>query len=168
MHLARIAPFLVVAGLCIGCDHATKVAAVSLLGSRPPIEMAGGIVRFELAYNPGAFLSLGAGLPTALRTAIFGWLVPLGVVAASIFFLRDKTLGAAALVALGLLAGGGLSNGIDRMLHAGFVTDFVSLGIGSLRTGIFNVADLAVIAGVLGILWAGAVATPDDVPPASS
>ena len=34
------------------------------------------------------------------------------------------------------------------MLHDGAVTDFVSIGVGSLRTGIFNLADLAVVAGV--------------------
>ena len=33
-------------------------------------------------------------------------------------------------------------------MNGGAVTDFVSLGFGPLRTGIFNVADVAVIAGV--------------------
>jgi signal peptidase II len=31
---------------------------------------------------------------------------------------------------------------------SGAVTDFMNLGIGSLRTGIFNVADLAIVAGI--------------------
>lgn len=156
MTRARLVPFLALALLCIGCDHVTKAAAVAILETRPPIEMAGGVVRFELAYNPGAFLSLGAGLPLPVRTALFGWLVPLLVVAASIVFLRDRSLGAASLAALGLLAGGGLGNGIDRILNQGLVTDFVSLGVGGLRTGIFNVADVAVIAGVALMLWATA------------
>ncbi|HEY8123705.1 MAG TPA: signal peptidase II, partial [Myxococcota bacterium] len=35
----------------------------------------------------------------------------------------------------------------DRVLNAGAVTDFVSLGVGPLRTGIFNLADVAIMAG---------------------
>ena len=58
------------------------------------------------------------------------------------------------LVALGILAGGGLGNWLDRVLHDGHVTDFVSLGVGQLRTGIFNVADLSVVAGVAVLLLA--------------
>lgn len=155
MRHARLVPFFAIVVLCIGCDHASKAAAVSLLEHSAPIELWRGIVRFELAYNPGAFLSIGAGLPPAVRSALFGVIVPALVVVASLLFLRGPALGAFALVALGLLAGGGLANGLDRMLHAGFVTDFVSIGVGELRTGIFNVADVAVIAGVAAMLWVG-------------
>ena len=56
------------------------------------------------------------------------------------------------LVAVGLIAGGGLSNWIDRLAHGGFVTDFLSVGFGPVRTGIFNLADVAVVAGVVGVL----------------
>jgi lipoprotein signal peptidase len=38
---------------------------------------------------------------------------------------------------------------IDRVLNNGLVTDFLNLGIDHVRTGIFNVAD---IVGVLGVL----------------
>ena len=47
-------------------------------------------------------------------------------------------------IAFALILGGGLSNMWDRILHSGFVVDFMNLGIGSLRTGIFNVADMAI------------------------
>ncbi|HXC20398.1 MAG TPA: signal peptidase II, partial [Steroidobacteraceae bacterium] len=52
-------------------------------------------------------------------------------------------------IALALIAGGGISNLIDRLLYGGRVTDFLNVGIGSLRTGIFNVADMAILAGAL-------------------
>ena len=51
-------------------------------------------------------------------------------------------------LALALVSGGGIGNWLDRVLHDGAVTDFVSIGVGSLRTGVFNLADLAVVAGV--------------------
>lgn len=37
----------------------------------------------------------------------------------------------------------------DRLLHEGRVIDFMNVGIGSLRTGIFNVADVCITIGVL-------------------
>ena len=47
-------------------------------------------------------------------------------------------------IAFALILGGGLSNMWDRMVNNGFVVDFMNMGIGSLRTGIFNVADMAI------------------------
>jgi len=155
MRHARLLSFLAIVAACIGCDHVSKVAAVSILEMRAPVELLRGVVRFELAYNPGAFLSLGAGLPPLVRSVLFGVTVPLGVVLASVLVLRGRQLATPVRVALALLVGGGLANGLDRMLHQGVVTDFVSLGVGPLRTGIFNVADVAVIAGVAAMLLFG-------------
>ncbi|WP_419661036.1 signal peptidase II (lipoprotein signal peptidase) domain protein [Desulfosarcina variabilis str. Montpellier] len=45
------------------------------------------------------------------------------------------------------LSGTGIGNLIDRILHNGFVMDFLNVGIGPLRTGIFNVADVAIMGG---------------------
>jgi signal peptidase II len=33
------------------------------------------------------------------------------------------------------------------------VTDFLNVGIGNLRTGIFNIADMAIMTGALLLLW---------------
>ncbi|MGC4095906.1 MAG: signal peptidase II [Nitrospira sp.] len=48
-----------------------------------------------------------------------------------------------------LILSGGAGNLLDRVLHDGHVIDFMNLGIGSLRTGIFNVADVYITTGVL-------------------
>ena len=53
------------------------------------------------------------------------------------------------LVGLSVILAGGLGNLVDRWFHDGSVVDFVSLGVGELRTGIFNLADIAIIAGLL-------------------
>jgi signal peptidase II len=147
--LVRALPFLAVLLVCAGCDQAVKAAATSLLADADPVALAGGAVRIELAYNPGAFLSLGASWPPLLRSLLLQWLVPLGLVVLCVAVLRSRSLGRAQLIGLGLLAGGGFGNSIDRVFQGGYVTDYVSIGIGALRTGVFNVADLAVIAGVL-------------------
>lgn len=41
----------------------------------------------------------------------------------------------------------GCGNLIDRIAHGGCVTDFLNVGVGGLRTGIFNIADAAIVAG---------------------
>ncbi|MDH3686008.1 MAG: signal peptidase II [Myxococcales bacterium] len=144
MTARRIALFAAVFLTCVGCDQATKTVAESTLSGSPSISFLGDFVRFELASNPGAFLSLGAGLPESVRRLIFQAVVPLTLVALCVLAGRS---GASAL-ALGLIAGGGLGNWIDRIAQSGAVTDFVSLGAGPLRTGIFNLADVFIIAGV--------------------
>jgi signal peptidase II len=54
---------------------------------------------------------------------------------------------------LALILAGGLGNIIDRIFNDRHVTDFMNVGIGNtLRTGIFNVADMCVTAGVIGLL----------------
>jgi signal peptidase II len=52
-----------------------------------------------------------------------------------------------ALVGLSLFVAGGASNLADRVAR-GSVIDFLNVGLGPLRTGIFNVADMAVLLGL--------------------
>lgn len=49
------------------------------------------------------------------------------------------------------LLAGGVGDLIDRMLR-GYVVDFMNMGIGTLRVGIFNVADISVTIGGLLLL----------------
>ena len=150
--------FLFVLASCVGCDHAAKQVAEQLLAGSDAFVLAGGAVRLELVSNPGAFLSLGAGLPEAVRQLLLLGLVPLALGLVSLLVWRSPHASRAQLLALGLVAGGGLANWLDRVLHGGAVTDFVSLGVGRLRTGIFNVADVAIVAGVLLLLRLGVAA----------
>ena len=52
------------------------------------------------------------------------------------------------VVALSLICGGGIGNIADRVRYDGYVTDFLNMGIGSIRTGIFNMADVALMIGM--------------------
>jgi signal peptidase II len=139
--------FLATASFCVGCDHATKVLARAALSASGRLVLAHDFVRLELTTNRGGFLSLGAQLPPAVRELFFVLLVPLLLVVAGIALLRAGSLRRSQAAALGLFVGGGAANWIDRLLHAGAVTDFVSMGIGPLRTGVFNAADVAIMMG---------------------
>ena len=53
---------------------------------------------------------------------------------------------------LGLIVGGAIGNAIDRVAY-GAVFDFIHLHIGSFSWYVFNVADAAIVAGVVGLLY---------------
>ena len=151
---------LAVMGICLLIDQGTKQVALSFLtDSRSYL---GGSFRLGLAYNEGAFLSLGASLSEEVRWALFlvGNSLVLLLVLIYAFLGRPSLpllLGAA------LLSAGGLGNLLDRALHQGRVVDFINLGIGPVRTGVFNVADMAIMAGVFLLLWESIV-TPAPEP----
>lgn len=144
----RAAVFACVLATCVGCDHASKRAAEALLAGSAGLSLAGDTIQFQLASNPGAFMSLGAQLPEPVRQVLLLGLVPLLLALVCLGFATSLRASRAQWLALALVCGGGIGNWLDRVLHDGAVTDFVSIGVGSLRTGIFNLADLAVVAGV--------------------
>ena len=138
---------LVLAGT-VGCDQATKQLAISHLRDEPAQSFLSGVVRLVFAENPGAFLSLGGRLPPAVRFGLLTVGVGLILLLALLYLLKSQQLGRLHTVALALLVGGGVSNWYDRLVNDGRVVDFMVLGIGRLRTGVFNVADIAIMLGV--------------------
>ena len=63
--------------------------------------------------------------------------------------LVNETLTA---ISLGLIMGGALSNAVDRLLIGG-VADFFSLHAFGFYWYVFNIADVAIVAGVIGLLY---------------
>jgi signal peptidase II len=153
--LKRFILIAAVLSACVGCDQATKSVAKSVLSETNTQSYFGDTVRLQVAYNDGAFLNLGSSLPKTWRLRIFsigvGALL-LGILAYA-FLCTPGHL--TEVLALGLLFAGGIGNLVDRIVHDGLVLDFINIGIGPIRTGIFNVADIAITVGVL-ILCAAA------------
>jgi signal peptidase II len=56
--------------------------------------------------------------------------------------------------AIGIIIGGAIGNALDRFLH-GAVADFVLLHWGNWNWYVFNVADIAIVAGVAMLLYDG-------------
>lgn len=132
----------------LGCDQLTKDLARQHLAGAPPSWFAMGTVELTFAENAGGFLSLGAALPPLVRKAIFVTAVPIALALLCGSVLRQPGLARVDALAVALVAGGGLGNWIDRVWQQGVVTDFLRVEVGPLRTGIFNVADVAIMAGV--------------------
>lgn len=133
---------------CIGCDQFSKNLAEKTLKATPAQAYLGNLFRLQYAENTGAFLSMGAELPQFARTWLFTILSGGLLVALFIYVLTSRNLGKKHVFALSLILGGGSSNLIDRVLNDGRVVDFMNMGIGSLRTGIFNFADVVIMAGM--------------------
>jgi signal peptidase II len=114
----------------------------------------GDTVRLEYAQNPGAFLSLGAALPQAARKAVVTFGIAAVVLCAFGIAIFAPGLGTFQRIALTCISAAGLGNLIDRVVQDGYVTDFLNVGVGSLRTGIFNIADLILMLAVAALLFA--------------
>lgn len=147
----RLVVWIVVASLAL--DHLTKWLAIVWLKPIPPIIYIGDLFRLQFATNSGAFLSLFAGLPDAARAWLligFNALILGGV---AVYLFSKKPISRASAIALALILSGGVGNLIDRAFRDGLVVDFMNVGISigsfSIRSGIFNVADLAIVGGLI-------------------
>ncbi|MBS2027740.1 MAG: signal peptidase II [Deltaproteobacteria bacterium] len=153
--MSRFERLLILSLLLLGtiaCDQSTKRVAQIALEPGHVTHYLGDTVRLQLAENPGAFLSLGAMLSVHARFAVFTVgvsIVLLGMLAWAVTTRRITRL---QLVGCALIVGGGASNLADRVFAHGRVVDFMNLGVGGLRTGIFNVADVAIMIGVAALV----------------
>ncbi len=141
------APLLLVMaiGATIGCDQVTKQVAEATLTGMPRQSFFGDSLRLEYVENTGAFLGLGADWPPAVRTAAFEFGSGLLLLLMSVLAIRHRR-STLELVGMALVVAGGSSNILDRLTR-GSVIDFINVGFGPLRTGIFNVADMAIMLG---------------------
>src|SRR5688572_8595141 len=129
----------------IGCDRVTKHAAMTMLAGAPSRSYLADTVRLVYVENSGGFLSLGAGLPSVVRTGLFTAGTGLLLCLLVVLTIRGRW-DRLPMLGVALFVAGGASNWIDRVAR-GSVVDFLNVGVGPLRTGIFNVADVAILAG---------------------
>lgn len=129
------------------CDQLTKKVAKTALASSNPISLFKDALRLEYAENPGAFLSIGGSLPRPILLLFSSLMAAALMIIIVRLGIQKQRVKLATLIGLSLIAGGSIGNQIDRLLKGGVVIDFISVGIGVIRTGIFNLADIAVLAG---------------------
>ncbi len=147
----RLFLFAVVVFACVGIDQWSKVYAVENWKGNPPQSYLNDMFRIEYAENHGAFLSLLANMSESVRfwtLTVINGIVLLGL---AIYLLLAKEMNLIPFVPLTLVVAGGIGNLIDRIRFS-YVIDYFNLGIGELRTGIFNIADMAITAGFLMML----------------
>lgn len=144
----RIIKVLLVIFGSIAIDQVTKIWARNKFEGQGESSYFNDMFRWIFAENEGAFLGWGSdltGIPHFLLMKLLPSLLILGLLYMTLFrkdFLKNQ------IVPFSLILGGGLSNLFDRVVH-GKVVDFMNMGIGDLRTGIFNVADMVIMTGII-------------------
>lgn len=140
--------------LCVASDQLAKQIVERYLSMRVPLSFFSNILRLEYVENSGGFLGFLSGLPEDLRfillTCGVAALLAVGVVSVLATTWFDMRTAALAIMVLG----GGMGNLIDRLVNDGRVIDFLNIGLGDFRTGIFNLADIYILVGsfALGVL----------------
>lgn len=139
----------------IALDQITKVIVRANIEIREVIELIGDKFILTNVYNKGAFLGMGSEMNPTLRT-IFLLILPTIVLTYVIYYIiKTKELDRLSLIAFCCIIGGGVANVFDRIVF-GKVTDFFFIDLGGVfKTGIFNVADISVTAGMIMLLLSG-------------
>lgn len=150
----KVSLFCLTALVFIGCDRITKNLAKEHLMYHEPISYFHNTVRLEYVENTGAALSLGDQLSKPLSFWLLS-IIPLVFLLLLFAYVISKMheLSTLKLLSFSMIIAGGLGNIIDRIMFDRHVTDFMNVGISNLRTGIFNVADMCVTAGVIVLLF---------------
>jgi signal peptidase II len=138
----RVTLILVTLVVCVGCDQKTKSLARESLRGGEVESFLGDMIRLDYAQNAGSFLGLGASLRDKWRTPLLTYGCTAAVAAMCFFVFLSGQFGALQVLALSLVCAGGIGNVIDRWMY-GYAVDFLNVGVGPIRTGIFNIADLA-------------------------
>ena len=144
---------LLPAVIAFGIDQASKAAVIDQLAigqSWAPIPMLQNIFEITRSVNTGAAFGLfqGANVLLLLLSAVMA--VGIVIYASR---LSGQTLINAAIqrIALGLLLGGVIGNGLDR-LRLGTVVDFIHWQLPGVVSNVSNLADHAIVFAVIGLL----------------
>lgn len=135
----------------IGLDRWTKLLAIEHLKDQPIRDVAGRFFQLVFVENTGAFLSFGAGFPDVVKLIVLTIMPAVLLVALLLYTLFSTHLNTWQVIAFSFISGGGISNLFDRITE-GKVVDFMIMGVGSLRTGVFNTADVCIMIGLFMML----------------
>ena len=141
--------------LTIAVDQISKVLVRKYIALRSEtsigetIHLIGDYFTMMNVENEGAFLGMGSNLNGPLKIILL-LILPVVVLAFVLrHIIKDKSLDNWSLFAFASIIGGGIANVFDRIAF-GKVTDFLYIQItDTIRTGIFNLADLSVTTGMI-------------------
>lgn len=135
----------------VSIDFVTKLCAKALLFGNNAKYYLDGSLTLLYAENPGAMLSLGAQLNQNVRDFLFIGLIASCLLAWTVYLAaNDKSK--RSVVSSSLIIGGGFGNLLSRIINDGKVVDFIHLDFGIVTTGVFNLADMLIILGLILLL----------------
>ncbi len=137
--------FWIIVALITAFDAVTKALAVEYLAPRHiPHEIIGNVVRFTLAYNPGAAFGMHLGPGSRWIFAALSVAIVVVLIRATADLTRVSRIAA---LGVPIVVGGAIGNLLDRIRLRDGVVDFIDIGYGDVRFWTFNVADTAVTIG---------------------
>jgi len=145
---------LAVAGLVCLLDQASKLYLLFVfdLAANGPVRL-GPLFDFVLTRNTGISYGMFQTEGALGQGVLFGFKA-LSVVVLWVWLARAQDRLTA--LSLGLIVGGAVGNAIDRLAY-GWVVDFVFFHVSTanwqLNWYVFNLADVAIVAGVIGLLY---------------
>ena len=149
--LIRPLVILLILALNIGCDQVTKSIARKNLHYYEYRRYFFDHILLTRVQNTGAFLSLGDSSSGWVKMVFLNILPLLAVVIGLVYILVKTNLDRVTVLGIILIIGGGAGNIYDRLTY-GSVTDFMHIDFVIFQTGIFNVADMSIMAGTIVIL----------------
>ena len=129
----------------VAIDQLSKIWALTHRVGKPPSTYLG-IFQLTYAENHGGWGSLGAQWNDFARTLALQAIPGVLLLGMAIYAFR-YAMPAAKSFGMIVLVAGGMGNLIDRV-RFGHVVDFLYIGYGPVGTNIFNIADMAILAGV--------------------
>lgn len=154
MKLSQNASIILLIMANIAIDQISKVIVRGNITKGEEISIIGDKFLLMNVENTGAFLGMGSDLNPTVKL-IFLMIIPVIVLSYLVYYIfkNKSSLDNLSFVALCCIAGGGIANVFDRIVF-GKVTDFLHLDFGGVfRTGIFNIADVSVTAGMIMLLF---------------
>ncbi len=138
-----------VAAATLVADQANKLFLLDVydIEIRQPLRL-GPYLDVVMAKNPGISYSLLSAHSAAGRWGLVAFVaVASGLIAWWLWRATTRLVG----LALGLILGGAIGNAVDRFSY-GWVADFYYFHVGSFHWYVFNLADVAIVAGVVLLL----------------
>lgn len=148
----KIIVLAVVSLVIILIDQVTKMAIHSNFSLHESRSVIDGFFSFTYVRNPGAAFGFMQGAAPVFRKFFFLAVTPiaLGVILYFLKSTKDNDWGQ--IAALSLVFGGAIGNYIDRV-RFGYVIDFLDVYIKDMHYPAFNIADSAIVVGVILLLF---------------
>ena len=143
--------------IALSLDALTKAWAEQTLALYQPMPVLGDLLRFTLGYNTGIMFGLFANSGSV--PLIVTGVIVLGMFIWVLQAIRRGEFSGTAVWILGFILGGAAGNFADRLPDMR-VTDFLDMGIGTIRWYTFNLADVFIVFGTISVLLIALPAQP--------
>ena len=141
-----------ITGLLVSIDQLTKLYVHTQFQLHESLPIIPGFFHLTYVRNFGAAFGFLAQTPEFFREAFFLMIPPIACLLILLILKGVKNEDTKQIAALSFIFAGALGNYLDR-LQFRYVIDFADFHYGPLSWPAFNIADMAIVAGVLFLVY---------------